>query len=137
GDLGERLENGFADLGASGNPVALVSSDSPTMPMESLVSGFESLAGGRRALLGPCDDGGYYFIGLTVPEPRLFRDIAWTPRRVLDQTRQRCRQLALPWDELIVGYDVDTPADMQRLRAELAIHPERALRCAAFLREHT
>jgi rSAM/selenodomain-associated transferase 1 len=133
-DLGERLANGCDDLGVAARPVMLVSSDSPTIPVDALDTAIDSFVQKRRALIGPCDDGGYYLIGLTAREPRLFREITWSTSLVLEQTRERCRELDLPWDELATSYDVDTPDDVERLRAELSTEPDRAPRCAAFLR---
>jgi rSAM/selenodomain-associated transferase 1 len=133
-DLGERLANGCDDLGVAARPVMLVSSDSPTIPVDALDAAIDSFAEKRGALIGPCDDGGYYLIGLVSREPRLFREITWSTSLVLEQTRQRCRELELPWEELPTAYDVDTPDDLERLRAELSTHPVRAPRCAAFLR---
>ncbi|HEX9295107.1 MAG TPA: TIGR04282 family arsenosugar biosynthesis glycosyltransferase [Polyangiaceae bacterium] len=128
--LGERLTHGFADLAAPA--VVLVSSDSPTLPVAALAAAFESFSGRRRALLGPCEDGGYYLIGLTTPQPGVLRDIAWSTPLVLEQTRERMRELGLECHELPVAYDVDTPADLERFRAELSHHPELAPRCATF-----
>jgi glycosyltransferase A (GT-A) superfamily protein (DUF2064 family) len=133
-DLGERLANGCDDLGVAAGSVMLVSSDSPTIPVDAIDAALDSLAEKRRALIGPCDDGGYYLIALNAREPRLFQEISWSTSLVLEQTRERCRELDLPWEELPKAYDVDTPDDLERLRAELSTHPVRAPRCAAFLR---
>jgi glycosyltransferase A (GT-A) superfamily protein (DUF2064 family) len=133
-DLGARLQNALRRLGALGDPVAIVSSDSPTMPIAPLASALDSFIGRPRALIGPCDDGGYYLIGLTEQEPRMFHDIAWSTPVVLEQTRRRCVDLGLPWEELPTVYDVDTPTDVDRFRAELETSPHLAPRCAAFFR---
>jgi uncharacterized protein len=130
-DLGERLANGFTDLGDRGDPVVLVSSDSPILPAEALSIALSDFAGPRRALLGPCEDGGYYLLGLTVPTAGVLRDITWSTPLVLGQTRDRLRQLEVPFHELPVSYDVDTPGDLDRLRTDLAARPELAPRCAA------
>ncbi len=50
---------------------------------------------------------------------------------MLGQTRDRLRQLEVPFHELPVAYDVDTPDDLDRLRTDLAARPELARRCAA------
>ncbi len=70
-------------------------------------------------VLGPCDDGGYYLIGLSRPQPRLLREVQMSTPRVLHDTlalaaAQRLRVALLPqW------YDVDTPEDLGRLRCGL------------------
>jgi rSAM/selenodomain-associated transferase 1 len=132
-DLGERLANGFVDLHEAGQPVVLVSSDSPTIPIEVLRSALPRFGGSRRALMGPAEDGGYYLIGLTVLELGILQGITWSTSLVAQQTRVRMRQLGLPWEELPMSYDVDTPSDLDRLRAELAESPHLAPRCARFL----
>src|SRR5215467_14575969 len=63
--LGARLASAFRTLGAGGDAVALVSSDSPTVPIEQVREALARTREPRRALVGPCEDGGYYLIGLT------------------------------------------------------------------------
>jgi rSAM/selenodomain-associated transferase 1 len=130
--LGERLANGLSDLGARGGAVALVDSDSPTAPWADAARAFDAL-GGRRVLLGPCDDGGYWLIAATEPERRLFEGIAWSTPRVARETRARCAELGLACVDLPAAYDVDGARDVDRLRAELARDPGRAPRTRAAL----
>ena len=72
-----------------------------------------------RVVLGPSDDGGYYLIGLKENHRELFDRIDWSTERVLDQTQQRARELNLEVSLLPTGYDVDDPATLRRLCAEL------------------
>ena len=133
--LGERLADALAVLGADGDAVALVSSDSPTIDPVSIAVAFERLARGshaHRALLGACVDGGYYLIALTTPDAGVFRDVPWSTAAVADTTRARCRELGLALEELPVALDVDEPDDVARLRAELRGH-SRAPRTARVL----
>jgi uncharacterized protein len=134
-NLGERLASAAGALGADGSAVVLVDSDSPTVPMEPVATALRRLAEPRQALLGPCADGGYYLVGLTTPETGVFRDIPWSTPGVLAATRARCAELSLALEELPPWYDVDEPVDLERFRAELARHPDRAPRCAAILRD--
>jgi rSAM/selenodomain-associated transferase 1 len=120
GDLGQRMSSFFAEAFAAGaRAVVLIGSDSPTMPEAFLHEAFDRLAT-TDAVLGPSDDGGYYLIGLTRPVPSIFDSIAWSTPEVCRQTLERleavpCRcHLLPPW------YDIDTPQDLNRLRAELA-----------------
>ncbi len=89
-----------------------------TMPdaIDAVEAGFRQLAAGSDVLLGPAADGGYVLIGLNRPAPTLFQNIAWGTPTVLEATRRRLRRAGLNWAELPVGWDVDTPADLQRLR---------------------
>lgn len=95
-----------------GHPAACVlSSDVPTLPERLLVEAARHLlAPGRRAVLGACDDGGYYLLGLQAPEARMFADIAWSTDSVADETRARAREIGLDLVELDPWYDIDDAA---------------------------
>jgi hypothetical protein len=133
-DLGRRMLRAMKTLSGAGDAVVLVGSDAPTAPLEPLAQALPRLTGEMRALLGPADDGGYWLIGLTSPSPEVFRDVPWSTKLVLPRTRERLRAAGFTWEELPAAYDVDEPADLARLRAELAAHPERAPKTAALLR---
>jgi rSAM/selenodomain-associated transferase 1 len=129
--LGERLVNAFRTLGTDGGPVVLSDSDSPTVPISPIAQALHRFVEPRRAIVGPCEDGGYYLIGLTTLELGVLEQIPWSTAQVMATTRARCRTLGLSLQELPVGYDVDDARDLDRLRAELTTHPERAPRTAA------
>jgi uncharacterized protein len=133
--LGERLANAFRTLKVDGSAVALVDSDSPTLPVEPVAAAFRRLNGAGRVLLGPTDDGGYYLIGLSSLELEIFRDVPWSTPRVLEVTLDRCSALSLSTELLPSWYDVDESKDLERLCAELSRRPELAPRCAQTLRE--
>jgi len=46
-------------------------------------------------VIGACDDGGYYPLGLRRPHAGLFADIAWSTDTVAAQTRDRAAALGL------------------------------------------
>ena len=100
-------ENGYA---------VLIGSDCPSVGTTELRAALDQLATGRDAVLGPAADGGYVLVGLRRPCPSLFRDIAWSTPTVLAATRRRLDRVGLAWVELPAGWDVDTPADLRRLR---------------------
>ena len=112
---------------AAGHPKAIaLDSDSPTLPAAHLL---EAVAQLDRAdlVVGPSEDGGYYLIGLKQSQPDLFREIAWSTERVASQTVARAQALGLSVALLPAWYDVDIPADLDRLRSELATLPEETL----------
>jgi hypothetical protein len=119
--FGERLYFAALDLFKCGfESVCLIDSDSTTVPLENFVQAVRLLQRpGDRVVLGPCDDGGYYLIGLKKPHKELFERIDWSTERVLAQTRQHARELGLEVKLLPVGYDVDDSASLQRLCEEL------------------
>jgi hypothetical protein len=132
--LGQRLTHAADSLGKLG-PVLLVSSDSPTLPHDQVYEAASWLDEPGRILLGPCDDGGYYLIGLSAPDPRIFQDIAWSTPEVLSATRARARELGLSLRELPTCLDVDEPRDLLLLCDQLADAPDLAPHTARALRE--
>jgi hypothetical protein len=69
----------------------------------------------RRVVLGACDDGGYYLLGMRFPYERLFADIAWSTSSVAATTRTRAAELGLDLVELPPWYDIDDAAALERL----------------------
>ncbi len=102
--------------------VVLVGSDIPHLPPENISQGFLALRAGAEVVLGPSADGGYYLVGLNRPQPRLF-DLPMSTPEVLHQTLERARALSLQVAQLAESFDIDTPADLARLRVHLETHP--------------
>jgi glycosyltransferase A (GT-A) superfamily protein (DUF2064 family) len=103
---------------AAGHAAACVlSSDTPTLPTQFLVNAVSALLAGdhRRVVLGACDDGGYYLLGMRVPHARLFADIAWSTSSVAATTRTRAAELGLDLVELPPWYDIDDAAALEQL----------------------
>lgn len=126
-DIGDCLNQVLSHLLAAGHPqVIALNSDGPTLPVAYLWEAVARL-GSADVVLGPSEDGGYYLIGLTQPQPELFRDIEWSTGRVTAQTLARAEALGLRVALLPPWYDVDTPADLDRLRVEMSTLPPEAL----------
>jgi uncharacterized protein len=139
-DFGERLYFAAEDLFKCGfKAVCLIDSDSPTIPAENFTRAIEFLSSpGDRIVLGPCDDGGYYLIGLKRLHRKVFERIDWSTDRVFEQTRQRATQIGVRVDELPCGFDVDDRATLHRLCNELLgenAHDSVAPRTKEFLHE--
>lgn len=116
-DLGERMATAFAECFDDGfRAVVVVGIDSPTLPDVVIADAFRSLAE-ADCVLGPCDDGGYYLLGLSRKAPELFEGVDWGTERVLEQTRARARDAGLRTVELPVWFDIDLPDDLARLEA--------------------
>lgn len=119
-ELGERLDNLLTRALTSGATAAVVmDSDSPTLPAAYLAAAFEHLHAGADVVLGPCDDGGYYLIGLRQPQPRLLREVPMSTPTVLADTLAIAREMSLKVALLPTWYDVDTVVELTRLRQEL------------------
>ena len=125
-DLGERLFHAF-DRELKNHPkVIVIGTDSPTFPEEQIEKAFQCLEN-HDAVIGPSEDGGYYLIGLRTLIPEIFVNIEWGSTTVLESTVSKIGghsyQLLEPF------FDVDTPADVARLREEFSTSsPLRCLR---------
>ena len=120
-EIETRLPAGVHVVGQCGNGLAAA-----------LVSAFELLET-NEVVVGPTEDGGYYLVGASAMYPRLFDSAPLGTGNARDALLGNARALGLsvaftePW------YDVDVPADLRRLAAELRTEPARAPRTAALL----
>ncbi|HXS13933.1 MAG TPA: TIGR04282 family arsenosugar biosynthesis glycosyltransferase [Acidobacteriaceae bacterium] len=124
--FGERLLRAAEDILSCGfGAVCLIDSDSPTLPSSALHTAVGELAKpGKRVVVGPSADGGYYLIGMKRTEPRLFERIAWSTDRVYAETAERVRESEMELVELPKWYDVDDASTLSVLEREL-LHGER------------
>ncbi len=121
GDLGERLCNlpGQAQRLGYGS-VAMISSDSPTLRPAMAADCFALLRKPEvDVVLGPCEDGGYYLIGMKAPQPALFRGITWSTSSVTQETLVAAGQAGLNVAALPIWSDADTIEDLGRMWVEL------------------
>ena len=116
GDLGRRMNQALNRTLAVHRFAVLIGGDCVSLGAAELRGAVSRLAAGRDAVLGPARDGGYLLVGLRQPRPALFRGIAWGTPAVLAATRRRLRRSGADWAELSPGWDVDTSADLRRLR---------------------
>lgn len=112
GDLGARLERAFDDGFAEGyGPVLALGSDLPALRAEDVAEAVRALER-AGAVVGPAEDGGYWLIGLTRPQPAVFRGIRWSTPQVLPQTLSRLEAAGTPPHLLRTLRDVDTQDDL-------------------------
>ncbi len=137
GDLGQRLSALLTALVERGHAGAIaLDSDSPTLPMAYVADAAKVLAGGRcDVVLGPCEDGGYYLVGLRSPQPALFEGIPWSTDAVFAMTLDKARARGLSVHVLPRWFDVDTEGDLRRLNADLTAGHHGPQRTYAFLRQ--
>jgi uncharacterized protein len=121
-EFGNVLHGAARDLLAAGHDcVALVNSDSPTLPPAVLIQAVEALRKpGDRMVLGPASDCGYYLIGLKAPHRHLFTSIPWGTHAVAKLTLERASQIGLATMMLPAWYDIDDAETLGWLRDELA-----------------
>jgi len=118
-DLGDRMHEVLAELRRRGHRNAiLLGSDLPPVPLTVLHQAFNRLSeDGKRVVLGPSQDGGYYLVGMNQPIPEIFLGMSWSHPRVLAETIEKLRQLGIEFCLLPEWFDVDTAEDIARLRA--------------------
>jgi len=119
--LGERLarfvEDSFARHEA--RTLVVIGSDQPLVPLARIHEAHRALEEGAGCVLGPDPGGGYYLIGLARPVPELFTDVPMSTAGMCAATEALARHLGLEVVRLSEHDDVDTPADLERLRAEI------------------
>lgn len=118
-DLGERmcaaLEYALHQAGC--RSAILIGSDCPALTPRHLQLAQRALEKGDDAVVIPAEDGGYVLIGVRRVDHRLFQGIEWSTDAVMAQTRSRLRTLGWRAAELETLWDVDRPADYERLLA--------------------
>lgn len=120
GDLGERLER-VLGRALEESPFAIaIGTDTPGLPQLLLDHARDALRG-AEAVLGPCEDGGFYLIGLRRCPAGLFSDLPWSAPDTFVRTRSRLRERGLSTKVLPPWFDVDRPSDLRCLRACLAL----------------
>jgi len=117
GDLGGRLTRAIDEAFAGGaQRVVVIGTDCPALDADLLGRAFEALGAGTTpahdVVLGPADDGGYYLIGLTRPQPRLFDAMPWSTDGVLAETLRRAHDAGLRCARTAPRPDVDLPDDL-------------------------
>jgi uncharacterized protein len=125
GGLGERLVDAFAAVFAAGvTRAVMIGADTPHLDPSVLAAAFEALER-APAVVGPSSDGGYYLIGLAAHTPGLFAGIEWSTPSVFSDTQRRAGELGLGLELLEETFDVDEPADLERLAELLRLDPTR------------
>jgi rSAM/selenodomain-associated transferase 1 len=113
GDLGARM---LAAARAAGRLVLIIGTDCPALEPGHLGAAAAILRKGTDVVLVPAEDGGYVLIGMRRAHPALFSEMRWGTPGVIRETRRRIKHLGLSWEEPLVLWDVDTCADLARLR---------------------
>ena len=111
---GLAMANGLIAIGA--NRVLLIGTDCPALTPQHLIDASNALDC-HDAVITPAEDGGYVLLGLKRCPPEIFAGVNWGSEHVLAQTRDRLAALRWSWHEQPALWDVDRPADFERLAA--------------------
>jgi len=115
GDLGARMLHAAMTALASAPRVIIIGCDCPALTAGDLQRAAAALTGRYDAVLIPAEDGGYVLLGLARGNAQLFADVAWGTDQVMITTRKRLAALNWRWLEFPSLWDVDRPADFERL----------------------
>ncbi len=115
-DLGAKMHAAVRSALARGRPALLVGTDCPGFDAARLAAAAAALRD-RDAVFIPAEDGGYVLVGLA-RDLDVFSGIEWSRADVMAATRARLAALGARWVELPALWDVDLPADLERLAAQ-------------------
>jgi rSAM/selenodomain-associated transferase 1 len=119
GDLDARIER-ILRRALRETPFAIaLGADSPGIPRQFLDRAHEALQS-ADAVLGPCEDGGFYLLGVRQCPPGMLSGIPWSESTTFACTLDRLKELGLKSTILDPWYDIDRPEDLDRLRSEVA-----------------
>lgn len=115
--------------------IVAFNSDTPHLPSHILERAFDALST-HDIVVGPTEDGGYYLVGARSPHPALFDTPKLGTGGALDALLARVDALGLTAARTDAWYDIDVHADLDQLAVDLAAHPDRAPKTAAYLAQH-
>ncbi len=116
GDLGQRMLAAAERALARGHRMALIlGADAPNLPKAHLET---ILASPADVCIGPCEDGGYYAIGMRRTHPAMFDGVQWSTELAYAQTHIACITAGLSVADAPVWYDIDLPVDLVRLMGQ-------------------
>ena len=112
-DLGERMMNAFIKAFQQRyERVAIIGSDCCDLTKNILADAFDEL-NKRDVVVGPALDGGYYLLGMRSLHRELFLNKTWSSDKVLNDTLENIRELALSFSLLPLLRDIDTEQDLK------------------------
>jgi len=113
GDLGERMHNAFIDvLNAGYDQAAIIGSDCFGLQTSILENGFSQLQS-NDIVIGPANDGGYYFLAMKQPHAFLFENKDWSTAQLIEQTLVSIKESDKQYHLLEVLNDIDTIEDLK------------------------
>ena len=114
-DLGEKMQNAFADAFAQGKQrVIIIGSDCLELETYMIKEAFAVLEN-NDVVLGPAKDGGYYLIGMTKFLPTLFEGKNWSTEDLLMDTILDLKKMKAKYYLLKTLNDIDTVEDLKSL----------------------
>lgn len=112
GDLGQKmlavLRQGIESCGAA----AVFGCDIPHIDADILKTAFNLLRDGQN-IIGPTEDGGFYLLGLTQIDKKIFDNIEWGTESVFERTMNNLHDCEITKPETLATLrDIDTADDV-------------------------
>ncbi len=122
-DLGQRLAQAMTDSQRRNAFTLIIGCDCAVLNAQHIAKACAFLAAqDNRVFINPTEDGGYILIGNSSKQVAsdLFANIDWGSDSVFSTSQQRLQQLArkwaLTWQQGDMLWDIDRPADLDRLQ---------------------
>ncbi|MEO6773124.1 MAG: TIGR04283 family arsenosugar biosynthesis glycosyltransferase [Kofleriaceae bacterium] len=119
GDLGARVERLLRRALRSSPRAIAMGADTPGLLITALERAHQALRSADAAI-GPTEDGGFYLLALRTCPEGLLAGLPWSRADTFATTLARLRERGLTTVVLDPWFDVDRPADLERLRGLLA-----------------
>lgn len=135
GDLGARLEGILQKALKDGAGAIALGADTPVITASHLEQAVTALQT-HDAAIGPCEDGGFYLLGLRRCPAGLLANLPWSSAGTAIAVRNRLTKFGFTMRELETLFDVDRPEDLPRLGAHLMGMPSAAPLTRAWYLHH-
>src|SRR5580765_465769 len=122
-DLGERMHRALNAALRKHRYAILIGVDAPELRAADLRRALRLLRSGCDAVLAPAEDGGYALIACRRAPRPVFEQIEWGGNDVYARTVARLGRQRMRWRALRAVWDVDRPADLERLARRLFLTP--------------
>lgn len=116
-DQGRNLDEALE--GRQGNEWSaslVIGADHPTLEPDHIVE-MGSLLNDHPICIGPCEDGGFWCVGASIPVRDLMEGVPLGTDRAMEGLVEKVEGLGLSWGKGPLLWDVDTADDLQRWRA--------------------
>lgn len=111
GSLGDKMYTALQNECSHHGAAAVMGTDVPHCPGQVLNEAYTLLSAGK-SVIGPTNDGGYYFLGIQKPDNRFFKNINWGSDSVYSDTLARAEETGISFNKLPVVRDIDDWQDL-------------------------
>ncbi len=112
GDLGNKMDLASRQMMKQVGKVIIIGTDCPDLSHHHIEKA-NILLDSHDIVFGPCEDGGYYLLGLKFPHEEVFENLPWSTDSLLEITLNRCREKGISYSLLEKLADVDTFDDLK------------------------